>query len=106
MYIAFYNADKQIVSSIAMNIATEEVFEVVETNADGYISALRLNDKFTKSEIMYVRFTLIGSGRDVVISINEPRIPDHYNYAWIQIEKYFSGNWYYEIEKTAETIKI
>jgi len=104
MYIAFYNSDKKIVSSTAMNLSLENAFEVTETHADGYISAVKLRQEFDKKDISYIRFTLIGSGRDRVISVNEPLVPNDYHYEWVQIENYIPETWYGEIQNTIQTI--
>jgi hypothetical protein len=54
--------------------------------------------------LAYIRFTLIGSGAQKIISINEPLDEGHESMGWIQIEKYIPAAWYEEIATTIETI--
>ncbi len=103
-YTVFYNADQQVVSAVAMRTALESAFEVVETNAEDHISAMKLRDEFVPDEISFVRLTLIGSGKDKMITVNEPLVPSHYAYSWMQIEKYIPADWCQEIKKSCETM--
>ena len=104
MHIVFYNENKQIVSSTAMNTAEQSAFVFEEKNEDGYVSAVRLREDFTQKEISYVRFTLIGSGKGKVISVNEPLVSSDYTYEWVQLDRYIPVAWYEEIKTTVETV--
>lgn len=104
VHMAFYNSQKQAVASAAMGWMVGTAFEVVETNPDGYLSAVKLRTDWVDVEISYVRLTLLGSGRDEVISVNEPLVPGGERYAWVQRERYIPAAWYEEIQDTIRTV--
>ena len=103
-HIAFYDSQKQAVASAAMGWMVGTAFEAVETNPDGYLSAVKLRTDWVDVEIAYVRLTLLGSGRDEVISVNEPLVPNGERYAWAQRERYIPAAWYEEIQDTVSTV--
>lgn len=104
MHIVFYDTNKQLVSSVNMQSATEKAFEVIETNAEGYFTAVKVSERLRAKDISYVRFTLIGMGQDCIISVNEPFVPSSYEYDWVSAEKYLSSSWSEEIDATVDAI--
>ena len=103
-HTVFYNADRQIISSVSMRESLESAFEVVETNEEGQILAMKLREGMTAEEISYIRLTLIGTGQDKIVTVNEPLVPSDYEYFWNQIEKYISADWFQEIQQSCETM--
>lgn len=103
--ILFYDSSKQVISQTTLHSATEKAFEVIEFNSDGYISAIRVNKEEFPEELSYVRFTLVGSGGDQIISVNESLEKGYERYAWHKTEKYLAVPLYQEVEKTIDTIK-
>jgi len=103
--ILFYDSSKQVISQTTLHSATEKAFEVIEFNSDGYISAIRVNKEEFSEELSYVRFTLVGSGGDQIISVNESLEKGYERYAWHKTEKYLAAPLYQEVEKTIDTIK-
>lgn len=104
MHIALYDAEKKVVTSVSLLNAFEAIFSAVSTNDDGSVSAIKLNEEVNPDNIKYVRFSLVGSGSDQIISVNEELIPVYQNHEWVKAEKYISENWYNEICKSIETI--
>lgn len=102
-HIVFYDSDKQIVSSTAMNTAFEKELKLIESESDD-ILAVMLRDVLGVLDVAYVRFTLLGSGEGCIVSVNEPLVPTSYEDSWVATEKYFAPEWYTEIEDTVDKI--
>ena len=104
MNIAFYNDKGRIVSSVSLQLAGEGFFDILETNSDGYASCIQLSDSFVSSDFTHVRFTLVGSGKDQIISVNEPLEATDYKYDWVRSEQYIPADWFQEIKSTIDTV--
>lgn len=104
MHIVLYDADKNIVSSVSLRDLLESVFKTVETNADGYVSAIKLSEENNPANIAFVRFSLIGKGEEQIISVNEKPVSYDDGSEWVKAEKYISEDWYVEIENSIEKI--
>lgn len=102
--IAFYNVDRKVLAGVAMLWAEQSYFEIFETNEDGYISAIKVNEQKFSSQVSYIRLTLIGSSDGQIISINEPLDQGHEEFIWTKTEKYVSDSWYEEIKTTVNTV--
>lgn len=105
MNISFHNAEKKTVAQEAMVNVTGNLFEVLETNDEGYVTALRVRKEAVPEDLAYIRFTLLGSGYQQIISVNESLEQGSIGYGWVQQEKYISESWYQEIADTVETVK-
>ena len=105
MNIAFYDADYQAMMGGAMLYAEKSYFEILESNADGYASAVKLSEQKISDQISYIRLTLIGSGEGKIVSVNEPLDEGHEELAWVQAEKYVSDLWYQEIRTTVDAVR-
>ena len=97
LHTVFYNEDKEVISSAGMQWALNTVFDVVEYHPDGYVAAVKVKAQPFASELAYIRFTLVGSGKGQGITLNEPLEAIAYEYAWVKSEKYISAAWGEEI---------
>jgi hypothetical protein len=104
MYTVFYDTNKKVVGQISMKEAEETYFEILETNAEGYVAAMQVRQDQAPRDLAYVRFTLIGSGEQQVISINESLEAGADVDTWINLGKYVPDAWCKEIRSTVNTV--
>lgn len=103
MNIAFYDESKQAVTYVPLSNATKSFFEVLETNEDGYVSSLKINEAAVPASLAYIRFSLLGAGENQVISVNESLEDGYQKFVWTPTERYLSSSWYEEIMATVKT---
>lgn len=104
MYTVLYNADKKAVAQASMQDATEVFLEALQTNDAGYVTSVRISEELATEDLAYICMTLIGSGAQQIISINEPLDEGVDTPAWVQLEKYIASSWSKEISATIETL--
>lgn len=101
----FYDGKMKAIEAVDMLSATEKIFEPLEQNEDGYILSLKIRTDFLSEDLSYVRFSLIGSGIQQIISVNEPLVPNYETSDWVQLEKYIPAGWHQEIDETVGSIQ-
>lgn len=104
LHTVLYNAEKKVIGQTSMKEAPATYFEVLETDALGSVITMRVSPECAPKGLSYVRFTLIGSGAQQVLSINESLDEGTEVLDWIQLEKYVSPAWCEEIAATIETV--
>ena len=104
MHTVFYDADKKVVAQASMQESTETFLEMLETNEAGYVTSMRVCEELENKNLAYIRLTLIGSGAQQIISINESLKQGEQTDAWVQLEKYMPDAWREEIATTVETV--
>lgn len=102
--IVFYGEDKKVLAQASMAEVADTYLEVLETNEAGYVLAARISEFYAPWNLAYIRFTLIGSGAQQVISINESLEKGQETLAWVQTEKYIPSGWRKEIADTIEAV--
>lgn len=103
MHIILGDYNRETVLSISMQEA-ETYFEILETNEYGFATALQVREDVVPGNVVYVRFTLIGSGAQQIISVNEPLDEGREVTDWVQQGQYISSDWCREIDSTVETL--
>jgi hypothetical protein len=101
---ALYDAAQNPVVRTTMKEAAGSFFEILETNEDGYVTSMRVNGEQVPQNLAYIRLTLLGSGAQQVISVNQSLEEGEEVPSWVQSEKYISAAWCKEIAATAETV--
>ena len=100
---AFYDEEKRVVGQVSMQEA-EACFEVLETNDDGFLVSMRVDPEAVPENTAYVRLTLLGSGDNQIVSVNEPLDEGEEGFLWVKGEEYVSSAWYDEIVNTVNTV--
>ena len=109
LQIALYNSSKSRITSTAMSTFNGYNFINVEQDSDGYFKKFQLREASTQianwSDIVYVRFTMIGEGKDAVLTVNEEITePVQTGSAWKKTKQYVPEDWVNEITTTANAV--
>lgn len=99
----FYDSEKSVVAQVSMaEILT--YFEVLETDAENCISAMKLKVDEAPDNISYIRCSLLGSGNQLRLSVNEPLYERSEVLSWDRNESYIPSDWYHEIADTVQKV--
>ena len=104
MNIVFYNAGKRTVSQVSMSNSADGFFNILETNEQGYVTAMEVNGTDVPDTLAYIRFTLLGVGEKQIISVNETLDIGYEEFAWMPGALYVPSSWHEEIANTVETV--
>lgn len=104
MHTVFYDAEKNVLAHASMQEVVNGLLEVQTTNDEGYVTSVRISEEHAPQELAYIRFTLIGSGAQQIISVNETFDDGEEKTAWVQKQQYISSFWREEIANTIETV--
>ena len=104
MHTVLYDSEKNPLAQASMQNAADAFFEVLESNEAGYAMSLRISSAKVPWNTAYVRFTLIGSGAQQIISVNESLEETYETLAWVQTEEYIPSAWREELEATIDTV--
>ena len=104
LHIVLYDADKNVLIEGSMDNAVGTFLDVLETDEQGYVTAAWISHFYAPWNVAYVRFSLIGSGAQQYISVNEPLDKGQETFAWVPAEQYIPAGWCQEIADTVETV--
>ena len=103
LHNAFYDENRQVVGQVSM-LDAAAYFEILETNGDGFVTAIKLKEDAVPDNLAYIRFTLLGLGDQQSISINGLEDGEKEAFMWVRGAEYVSSAWCEEIIATVEAV--
>ena len=103
LHHAFYDENKQVVGQVSMLDAAAD-FEFLETNGDGFVTAMKLKEDAVPENMAYIRFTLLGLGGQQSIQVSGLEDVQEEAFMWVRGTEYVSSPWCAEIAATIDAV--
>ena len=96
--IALYKSDKTTFTggvSMALTEQTDRAFSAFNVNSDGFVTSFTLRKEWEYvgedwEETAYIRLTLLGSGEECIITVNEEIVDSEHGYDYVSVDCDFS----------------